>query len=106
MKKVFVFACLALLAVGGTAFGQGTKGAITVTVVDDSGAGIPGAIVEAKSDQTLRAATTVTSASGVATLPGLDPASNYVVTTTMDRLQRRAQRQRPGRLGPDDSRSG
>ena len=84
MKKVFVFACLALLAVGGTAFGQGTKGSITVTVVDDSGAGIPGATVTAKSDQTLGSRTDVSGADGVVVLPGLDPASNYVVTTTMD----------------------
>jgi hypothetical protein len=84
MKQVFVFACLALLVVGGTAFGQGTKGSITVSVTDDSGAGIPGATVEASSDQALRSATAVTGADGAATLSGLDPASNYVVTTTMD----------------------
>jgi hypothetical protein len=84
MKKVLVFACLALLAAGGVAFGQSTKGSVTVTVVDDSGAGIPGASVEASSDQTLGSRTGVTGADGVAILQGLDPASNYVVTTTMD----------------------
>ncbi len=84
MKKVFVFACLALLAVGGTAFGQGTKGSITVIVTDSDGAGIPGATVEASSDQTLSGRTAVTGNDGTVILQGLDPASNYVVTTTMD----------------------
>ncbi len=84
MKKVFVFACLALLAMGGTAFGQGTKGSVTVSVVDSDGAAIPGATVEASSDQVLGTRTGVTGGDGEVTLSGLDPASNYVVTTTMD----------------------
>ena len=84
MKKIFVFACLALLVAGGAAFGQGTKGSVTVTVTDSDGAPIPGATVQASSDQTLGTRTGVTGDDGVVTLSGLDPASNYVVTTTMD----------------------
>ena len=84
MKRAISYGILALLLCTTPVFGQATKGSITVTVTDDSGAPIPGALVEVKSDQTLSQRNTTTDASGTANLPALDPASNYIVTTTMD----------------------
>ncbi len=84
MKKAFIFAGLVLLLASGVAYGQAQKGTIQVTVVDDDGSPIPGATVSASSDQTLSSRTQLTGADGVANLLGLDPAANYIVTTTMD----------------------
>ena len=84
MKRAISYGILALLLCTTPVFGQATKGSITVTVTDDSGAPIPGALIEVKSDQTLSQRNTTTDASGTANLPALDPAANYIVTTTMD----------------------
>lgn len=83
-RTVCAFSILALLVGTGAAFGQAQKGSITVTVEDESGARLPGATVSAESDQTLTRRTAVTDEAGVATLVALDPAPNYVVTTTLD----------------------
>ena len=83
-RSMCALCILALLFTAGAAFGQAQRGNITVTVLDDSGAALPGATVNAESDQTLTRRTSVTDASGVATLVALDPANNYTVTTTLD----------------------
>ncbi len=75
---------LTFLLGAGAAFGQAQKGTITVTITDDSGARLPGATVEAASDQTLTRRTAITDETGVASLVALDPAGNYVVTVTLD----------------------
>ena len=84
MKRTIVLGALAVLLLSVPAFGQIGKGSITVTVVDQDGAAIPGALVEASSDQTLSRRSEVTGADGSTTLAALDPAANYVVSTTMD----------------------
>lgn len=75
---------LALLLGAAAAFGQAQKGTITITITDDSGARLPGATVEASSDQTLTRRSGVTDDTGVASLVSMDPASNYIVTVTLD----------------------
>jgi hypothetical protein len=84
MKRALMFLVAALLVVSGAAFGQAQKGSISVTVTASDGSPLPGAVVEAVSDQTLSRRSGVTDASGVASLVALDPATNYVVTTTLE----------------------
>lgn len=84
MKRAIVFGIMALLVCGTSAYGQALKGSISVSVTDADGAAIPGAVVEVGSDQTLSKRSGVTGNDGSVNLPALDPAANYVVTTTMD----------------------
>ena len=84
MKRAILFGLMALLVCGTSAYGQALQGSITVTVVDADGGAIPGATVEASSDQTLSRRTAITDGNGVALLRNMAPAANYVVTTTMD----------------------
>jgi hypothetical protein len=84
MRKCLVLAILALLLTPAVAFGQAQKGTVTVTAEAEDGSRLPGATVSAESDQTLSRRTAITDANGVATLAALDPAANYVVTTTLD----------------------
>jgi len=83
-RSLYALCILALLATAGAAFGQAQKGSITVTVTDQDGASVPGATVTAESDQTLTTRVAITDAKGVASLNVLDPATNYVVTTTLE----------------------
>lgn len=83
-RSVIALSAIALLVFAGAAFGQAQRGSITVTVTDQDGARLPGATVTAQSDQTLTRRTTVTDGNGVAELVALDPATNYVVTTSLD----------------------
>jgi hypothetical protein len=66
------------------AYGQAQRGAITVTVAAEDGSRLPGVVVEAASDSTLTKRTTVTDETGIANLTALDPANNYVVSTSLD----------------------
>ncbi len=84
MKRAIVFGILALLVCSTSVYGQALKGSISVTVTDGDGAAIPGAVVEVSSDQTLSKRSGVTGNDGSINLPALDPAANYIVTTTMD----------------------
>ncbi|MCB1033578.1 MAG: TonB-dependent receptor, partial [Acidobacteria bacterium] len=67
-----------------TVLGQTQKGTITVTVEAEDGSRLPGVTVTAESDQTLSRRTVYTNEDGVATLAALDPAANYVVTTSLN----------------------
>mgnify|MGYP006196207601 CR=1 FL=1 len=85
MRRGVIGLCiLALLVSVGPAFGQAQRGTISVTVASEDGSRRPGATVSAESDETLSRRTAVTDAQGVATLTALDPAANYVVTTSLD----------------------
>ena len=85
MRRGVIGLCiLALLVSVGPAFGQAQRGTISVTVASEDGSRLPGATVSAESDETLSRRTAVTDAQGVATLTALDPAANYVVTTSLD----------------------
>lgn len=83
MRRSLGLAALILLVATGVAFGQAQRGNITVTVLDAEGSPLPGATVEASSDQTLTGRTAVTDAEGEAELVALDPARNYVVTVDL-----------------------
>jgi len=84
MKRAILLGLVALLVCGTSAYGQALQGSVTVTVVDSDGGVLPGATVEAVSDQTLSRRSNVTDQKGVALLRSMAPAANYVVTTTMD----------------------
>ncbi len=84
MRKAIVFTAVGLLVISAAVFGQAQRGTVTVTVMDADGGVLPGATVEATSDQTLTRRTAISDARGRATLVALDPATNYVVTVTLD----------------------
>ena len=84
MRKAVVLFTVGLLVMSVAAFGQAQRGTITVTVTDADGAVLPGASVTASSDQTLTRRSVVASGQGEATMVGLDPATNYVVSVTLD----------------------
>ncbi len=84
MRRAVVLFTIGLLVMSVAAFGQAQRGTISVTVTDADGAVLPGATVSASSDQTLTRRSGVTDGQGKATLVGLDPAANYVVSVTLD----------------------
>jgi len=84
MKRALILAITALLACSPAVYGQALQGSITVAVIDTDGGAIPGATIQATSDQTLSRRSMVTDEDGVALLRSMAPAANYVVTTTMD----------------------
>ncbi|MFQ5526609.1 MAG: carboxypeptidase regulatory-like domain-containing protein [Thermoanaerobaculia bacterium] len=84
MRRVVVVSAIGLMLVASVAFGQAQRGNITVTVTDEDGGALPGASVEATSDQTLSRRSSVTGGNGEADLVALDPATNYVVTASLD----------------------
>ncbi len=84
MRRAVVLFAVSLLLMSTVAFGQAQRGTITVNVTDADGAVLPGAGVSASSDQSLTKRNGVTDGQGRATLVGLDPAANYVVSVTLD----------------------
>ncbi len=84
MRRVLVLTALAMLLVSPVVFGQAQRGTVTVTVTDADGAALPGATVSAESDQSLTRRTAITGGTGEANLVALDPATNYVVTVSLD----------------------
>src|SRR5262245_55995957 len=74
--------CLALALTGSVALAQERTGEIAGTVVDDSGAGIPGATVLATSPNAPRGMQTVTDAQGRFRLYNV-PIGKYTITTTL-----------------------
>ncbi len=84
MQRIIAFAGLMLLVASNAALGQAQRGSVSVTVNSaDDGSTLPGATIEARSDQTLTSRVEVTGADGRAQLVALDPATNYVVTVTL-----------------------
>ena len=84
MRRAVVLFTVGLLVMSAAAFGQAQRGTISVTVSDADGAVLPGASVSASSDQTLTRRSAISDGQGKATLVGLDPANNYVVSVTLD----------------------
>ncbi len=84
MRRVLAVSAVGLMLVASVAFGQAQRGNITITVTDSDGGALPGATVEASSTQSLTRRTGVTGAAGDADLVALDPATNYVVTASLD----------------------
>lgn len=85
MQRKIAFVGLALLLVSSSAvLGQAQRGGVTITVTSaDDGSVLPGATVEARSEETLTRRVEQTGADGRAQLSALDPAANYVVTVTL-----------------------
>lgn len=84
MRRVVLMMVLASLLVSGAAFGQAQRGNIEVTVTDKDGSPVPGASVNAVSDETLTRRTVFSDEAGKATVVALDPANNYVVTISLE----------------------
>ncbi|MEM7350872.1 MAG: TonB-dependent receptor [Acidobacteriota bacterium] len=84
MRRTVVLLTVGLLLMSSVAFGQAQRGSVSVTVTDADGAVLPGATVSASSDQSLTRRTAISDNQGRARLVGLDPATNYVVTVTLD----------------------
>jgi hypothetical protein len=74
---------LALLT-GAAAFAQGTSGSIQVIAEAQDGSRLPGVTITAESTEVLGSRTTVTNEDGSATLSGLLPSAQYVVTSTLE----------------------
>lgn len=84
-RKIVIFGLALVLAASGQVFGQAQRGSILVTVTSaDDGSLLPGATIEAKSDQTLSSRLEATGTDGRADLVALDPAANYVVNVTLE----------------------
>lgn len=84
MARVFVSTVLILLVVAPAAFGQAQRGNIEVTVTDADGGVVPGAQVNAVSEETLTRRTVFTDPQGRADIVALDPARSYVVTVSLE----------------------
>lgn len=78
------YALLALLVSANAGYAQiTTAGTIEVIVTDEAGLRVPGAVVTASSADAVTTRTATTDADGRALLVGLDPSTQYVVTTEM-----------------------
>ncbi len=84
MRRVVIFTAAALLLISPAAFGQAQRGTVEVTVTDSDGAVLPGATINVTSDQTLTRRSVVTDGAGRARAVSLDPATNYVVTVSLE----------------------
>lgn len=73
---------LALVSINGLAW-AGTTGNIKVTVLDNNGAPLPGAVVSALTEESLTRRSGVTDGDGSVLLASLDPSTKYEVTATM-----------------------
>ena len=84
-RKIALVVLALMLVASSDAFGQAQRGTISVTVTSaDDGSLLPGATIEARSDQTLTTRLATTEADGRAQLVALDPAANYVVTVRLE----------------------
>jgi len=83
MRREVLFLTICVLFVAGTVLGQGTTGTIRMEAQDEDQKVLPGVQVTAESVETLGSRTVMTDEAGVATLNGLDPSSEYVVTAIM-----------------------
>jgi hypothetical protein len=92
-RRSIALAGLLLLVTSSAAFGQAAqRGRISVEVRSaDDGSMLPGATVEASSEQTLTTRPAITGDDGRALLPALDPATNYVVTVLSSRIEVRGE---------------
>ena len=84
MQRVFVYALVALVSAGPGAlrlYGQAATASIQGTVTDQSGAGVPGASVEAKNTGTGTTQTTTSDAAGRFNIPDLAVGSYDVQAT-------------------------
>ena len=84
-RKIALVGLALMIVASSDVFGQAQRGTISVTVTSAvDGSALPGATIEARSDQTLTSRIETTGTDGRAQLVALDPAANYVVTVTLD----------------------
>lgn len=83
-KKAWALILAAALATASGGFAQVQKGSISVTVVDPSGAALPGVTVAAEAIDSLTRRNAVTDERGLADLVALDPSIKYIVTASLD----------------------
>ena len=84
MVRVLISTVLVLLVAASAALGQAQRGNIEVTVKDSEGGVVPGAQVNAVSEETLTRRTVFTDAQGRADIVALDPSRSYVVTVSLE----------------------
>ena len=75
---------VAAVLIAAPSYAQVQKGSITVTVIDNDGAALPGATVQAEAADALTRRSADTDERGIAELPALDPSSAYIVTVTLE----------------------
>jgi len=82
--RTSLLGCLALLLVAGLASAQVVTTGTIVLIVEDAGGGrLPGAIVSARSADSVSTRETTSDARGEAKLLALNPSAAYVVTVSM-----------------------
>jgi len=84
MRKRWLLTGLALLLALSPAFGQAQRGSVEVSITDSDGQALPGVTVVATSDETLTRRTAVSDERGNAVIVALDPATNYVISVSLD----------------------
>ena len=88
MRFRLLITALLLLFVTGSVFGQGVQTAtLEGTVTDQSGAGLPGVTISAKSPALMGERTAVTTGTGDYNLPGLAPGA-YTISFALEGMQR------------------
>jgi hypothetical protein len=79
----FLLVCTLVILLASTLFGQGSLGTMTGTVLDATGAGVPGAIVTAVNAATGVESRTTTTSTGAYTLPYLPPGTYRITVTAL-----------------------
>jgi len=79
MDKQDVLQIIFTIAISASFISADDTGALNVTVVDSSGNAVVGAVVSAKTSESLRSASGATNSDGTVKLSFLDPSSKYVV---------------------------
>src|SRR5689334_11026871 len=83
-KRLSAIVAALLIATAGSAFAQvATTGTITVVIQDKDGGRLPGVTVTAEAPDVITKRTTVTDATGTATLEALAPSAQYKVTASL-----------------------
>lgn len=78
-SKYFKSLAIFTIAISASFISADDTGALNVTVVDSSGNAVVGAVVSAKTSESLRSASGATNSDGTVKLSFLDPSSKYVV---------------------------
>lgn len=83
-RSILIIGLVLALVAGGSAFAQGSSGTIQVVATAQDGSRLPGVTVTATAPDVLGTRTAITNAEGVATLPGLQPSTDYTVTSVLE----------------------
>src|SRR5215213_5657544 len=84
LKRTSALVAALLITIAGSAFAQvATTGTIQVVIEDKDGGRLPGVTVTAEATDSITKRTSVTDATGTATLEALAPSSRYIVTAAL-----------------------